>query len=161
MIRGHIPDNHGRGQNRKSRNDRRKRQEMFNEQKGLCFWCKEKMQMNPLVTSEAGAIKANKRFATFEHLIPKSEGGTSAKSNLVLAHAKCNNRRVYRNWSHDPFYCIKENRDKVIDPARERQRKENKLKAEKNERRVQEVDVGRRESQYNIVGNTPDVLGVD
>jgi 5-methylcytosine-specific restriction endonuclease McrA len=34
---------------------------------------------------------------TLDHVLPKSLGGSSRKSNLALAHKKCNNRR-----KHDP-----------------------------------------------------------
>lgn len=33
------------------------------------------------------------KYATFGHVIPKSDGGTDALKNLKLSHKKCNNER--------------------------------------------------------------------
>jgi 5-methylcytosine-specific restriction endonuclease McrA len=35
----------------------------------------------------------NKRFATLEHIRPKSKGGTNAMTNLSISHFWCNHRR--------------------------------------------------------------------
>lgn len=35
----------------------------------------------------------HKLFASFEHLIPRSFGGTNRQENLLLAHRKCNAKR--------------------------------------------------------------------
>jgi hypothetical protein len=66
---------------------------------------------NPLkITAEKGNTACNPQFATFEHLLPKMAGGKTHKDNLVLAHAKCNNKRHKMKWPHDPFYSIRANR---------------------------------------------------
>lgn len=65
---------------------RRIRKQMYKRQKGLCWICGERMAISPLA---AGSL----RFATFDHLVPKSEGGTGAQANLRLAHKKCNSLR--------------------------------------------------------------------
>lgn len=61
--------------------------ELYDFQKGLCWLCGE--LMIPLY----GKAKAMPHRATFDHVIPKSRGGTNAKSNLKLAHKVCNERR--------------------------------------------------------------------
>lgn len=53
-------------------------------QDGLCWLCKGGM-----ATPGSGG----RYEATFDHVIPKSQGGTSHISNLKLAHASCNNSR--------------------------------------------------------------------
>jgi 5-methylcytosine-specific restriction endonuclease McrA len=56
------------------------------EKYGLtCVWCGRTCEQWGNPTLDA--------FATVEHLKPKSEGGTSAMSNLRIACRKCNNMR--------------------------------------------------------------------
>jgi 5-methylcytosine-specific restriction endonuclease McrA len=38
-------------------------------------------------------IKIPKSFATFDHVMPRSLGGTCYHTNLKLAHRSCNNAR--------------------------------------------------------------------
>jgi 5-methylcytosine-specific restriction endonuclease McrA len=59
---------------------------MYKHQKGLCWICGEHMAISD---SRAGS----ENFATFDHLLPKAQGGTRAQTNLKLAHQKCNNLR--------------------------------------------------------------------
>jgi 5-methylcytosine-specific restriction endonuclease McrA len=99
-----FPPDHGRGRDQGSRRRRRERYEKFLAQEGLCWWCREKMSMEALRITEAGNWKDNKRYASFEHLIPRSHGGKNATGNRVLAHAGCNNKRHRRKWPHDPIY---------------------------------------------------------
>jgi 5-methylcytosine-specific restriction endonuclease McrA len=99
-----IPPHHGKGKNGKARRDRRLRQELFEKQNGLCFWCKEIMEMNHFRVTVYGRTKENPSFASFEHLLPKSHGGLSGRINIVLAHVACNNARHRRRWPHDPVY---------------------------------------------------------
>lgn len=61
----------------------RLRKRMWKKQKGLCWICGEPMAIS---RSQAG----KDRYATFDHLVPKAEGGTNAQANLHLAHKKCN-----------------------------------------------------------------------
>jgi hypothetical protein len=102
-IRGYIEPNYGRGKSRDSRKDRRKRQDLFNEQQGKCHWCSKPMQLNPLKLNLTGYWSNNNAFATFEHILPRANGGTRAKENIVLAHASCNRTRHRRKWPHDPY----------------------------------------------------------
>lgn len=62
------------------------------------------MSMEPLRITEAGNWKDNTKYATFEHVIPRSMGGKNGGGNRVLAHAACNNKRHKRKWPHDPIY---------------------------------------------------------
>ena len=107
-----FPHNHGRGRNKRSKSERRERQEKFNAQGGLCWWCREKMSMEPVRITPHGKWKDNSSYASFEHLIPRSFGGLNTRNNKVLAHAACNNKRHKRKWSHDPIYGEKEHATK-------------------------------------------------
>lgn len=98
------PVDHGMGTSKKSRRDRNRRKDLFEKQEGKCFWCTLIMDMNPLRQTESGRWKENQAFASFEHLIPKSHGGSNRASNIVLAHLACNNKRHIRRWPHDPVY---------------------------------------------------------
>lgn len=73
---------------RSQRNRRNVKARMFQEQKGLCHWCREPMHMG---------YSNGPEYATWEHLLPKSIGGPNVQSNLVLAHAKCNKLRGSKN----------------------------------------------------------------
>ena len=69
------------------RNPSPKQKEMqFAHQGGLCCWCTMKMLM---VTEDP----RHPKFATWEHVHPKSKGGTNLRSNRVLAHRDCNQKR--------------------------------------------------------------------
>lgn len=36
---------------------------------------------------------SNPEFATWDHIVPKSKGGTNDRSNVKLAHRRCNELR--------------------------------------------------------------------
>lgn len=101
-----YPATHGKGRNKRSKRERELRQNIFNAQNGLCHWCKEPMQLNPMRRTPKGNLKDNPAYASFEHLTPKSKGGARSKrsTNIVLAHASCNNSRPKRRFPHDPIY---------------------------------------------------------
>jgi len=61
---------------------------LYFAQFGHCIWCGEMMQY---VRKKNGS--PGRDFPTFEHLTPKSEGGTMSLDNIVLVHAKCNWKR--------------------------------------------------------------------
>lgn len=69
------------------------KQEMLDEQKGLCWICEKPMH--------------GLSDATYDHIIPASRGGTWDRWNLKLAHRLCNNRRgsapaeAWDTWSKD------------------------------------------------------------
>lgn len=62
------------------------RKRIFEEQKGLCWLCGEPMLLDG----------RSPKFASFDHVIPKSEGGTTYHTNLKLAHRKCNSARNHK-----------------------------------------------------------------
>jgi len=68
-----------------------KREIIYNRQRGLCHLCK--LPMSP-------------EDATYDHLIPKSQGGTREEGNVMLAHSICNNIRG-DNPIYSPQYYIK------------------------------------------------------
>lgn len=76
---------------------RERRKALFEKQGGLCHWCAEPMQ---LTGAKAGIPP--KKYATLEHLLPHSLGGTWGRANIVLACAKCN---FARSNSMDPPVC--------------------------------------------------------
>lgn len=87
-----------------SRNAYYRRLRLFHVQRGRCYWCTKTMELEPWVPNIHGKPKHNKKYATFEHLIPKYRGGLNSINNLVLAHGDCNNRRARKKWPHDPVY---------------------------------------------------------
>lgn len=67
----------------------RVRRRMFKKQKGLCHLCGK-----PMAISQEKVMHDS--FATFDHLIPRSQGGVNAQDNLPLAHRRCNEKRANR-----------------------------------------------------------------
>jgi 5-methylcytosine-specific restriction endonuclease McrA len=59
---------------------------MYKRQKGLCWICGERMAISPLSAGKG-------KYASFDHLTPKSDGGGNTQDNLRLAHQKCNSAR--------------------------------------------------------------------
>lgn len=66
------------------------RAELFARQRGLCHLCGKEMTLERNRYDKRGV---SRQFATFDHVIPHSEGGTTHVSNLKLAHRGCNNAR--------------------------------------------------------------------
>lgn len=95
--------------------------ELFKMQGGLCFWCVDPMSLDRTRITEHGNVKFNTRFATFEHLRRKRDGGKLTRENTRLAHESCNRNRDRRSnhprYAHDPEPIT----------ASERRRKPNKL----------------------------------
>lgn len=59
---------------------------LFNKQSGLCFYCKEEMELQ--------LDGSHLRTATIEHLIPKKQIGRAFRDfNEVAACWECNNRK--------------------------------------------------------------------
>lgn len=77
-----------------------RRAQLFEEQRGLCFYCDAPMSPPPF------ARPRNPRDVTLEHLIPLSEGGRRAFPNEVAACNECNHRRGTMPWLL--FFCLKE-----------------------------------------------------
>jgi 5-methylcytosine-specific restriction endonuclease McrA len=83
--------------NRKSNGDRfrRKRQALFDGQKAVCCWDEKGCLYpgTPMLLLETGPGRPHHLFATFEHVVPRREGGTHANGNVRLAHRGCNEAR--------------------------------------------------------------------
>ncbi len=104
MVSVEPPENHGKGQSKKSQREKRRREDLFKAQEGKCYWCRDPMEMNHHRLTPMGRLKENPAFASFEHLIPKSHGGLTGFKNIVLSHVACNGKRHLRRWPHDPIY---------------------------------------------------------
>lgn len=66
------------------------------QDQGKCFYCKE--QMN--IEYDHKQQPKNKKFATFEHLIRKEQGGGFTDTNIVLACLGCNLKKN-QEYCHD------------------------------------------------------------
>lgn len=79
----------------RKRRRNKQREACYMRQRGKCYWCGEQMILRG---DSTGAD-----YATWEHLIPRSQGGNGLEENTVLAHRRCNQERgtlppaVYRN----------------------------------------------------------------
>lgn len=67
---------------------RSRRERLFEQQRGLCHWCKQ-----PMTLRRKGNQTPPVNFATFEHVIRRADGGGNGDDNVVLACRKCNNER--------------------------------------------------------------------
>ena len=70
----------GHSHNIGSKQRRRHRKALWEQQKGICHYCNNKMR-------EKGKSNLS---ASLDHIIPASKGGVNARSNLVLCCMKCN-----------------------------------------------------------------------
>lgn len=79
----------------------RRRLSIFEGQRGLCCICGE------LMTLERPHCipPPPPDFATFEHVIPRSEGGTWDWSNIKLSHYRCNRARSV-GTTHAPLPAV-------------------------------------------------------
>lgn len=64
------------------------RQQLFDQQAGLCHLCGQ-----PMTLQRKPGSKTPKHFASFDHVVPHSAGGTAYYLNLKLAHRSCNSAR--------------------------------------------------------------------
>ena len=67
------------------------RARLFEMQVGLCHLCNK-----PMTLQRARGKGVGRYFATFDHVVPHSAGGTAHHTNLKLAHRICNNGRNSR-----------------------------------------------------------------
>lgn len=84
MKRGNKTTNHFSPKRR-----RKVRARLFDQQGGLCHWCKCKMTIEK-------AAKMPPNYGTFEHLHPYALGGRMTADNIVLACHACNEYRGAR-----------------------------------------------------------------
>ena len=125
-----VPDCFNKGTSKKSRRERKQREELFKAQDGKCYWCSEQMELNHFKLSAiTGRTKENPMFATFEHLRPRSHGGGSSPKNIVLAHGSCNNNRHKRKFEHDPIYGNGPALPTPLNYPRQKVERKNRIKA--------------------------------
>lgn len=97
-----VPPDHGTSKKARARQCRRVL--LFERQGGICYWCRKAMELNHFRVTEFGRTKHNPAFATFDHIIPREQGGYTHHLNIVLAHPSCNRDRKKRRWPHDPVF---------------------------------------------------------
>lgn len=61
----------------------------YNWQEGLCCWCLKPMNF----TLPIHARDDDPYAATWEHIVPRTAGGSSGRNNTVMAHRCCNMAR--------------------------------------------------------------------
>lgn len=75
--------------------------ELWEAQRGLCFWCRKDVQhpdrreRTALGTLTPAALRDTAQ-PSLDHLVPVSRGGSNLPRNLVLAHRHCNQNRKDR-----------------------------------------------------------------
>lgn len=77
------------------------RQKLFGRQSGLCYLCGQPMA---LYIGQDQTLRP--LMATFDHLVPRVEGGSHDESNLKLAHGGCNSARGTGNVVGVPLVCV-------------------------------------------------------
>lgn len=65
---------------------------MWDEQKGLCIYCKEPTWVGTEDAVTPTGLTKKKR-ATIEHIICSADGGPDKMSNYIMSCHNCNNRR--------------------------------------------------------------------
>lgn len=60
---------------------------LFAQQQGRCYYCPDHMYLT------LNHLDNGKKRATFDHIIPKSHGGTNQMLNGVCACRNCNQKR--------------------------------------------------------------------
>ena len=77
---------------------RRKRERLYREQRGKCYWCGVMMRIGEK-WRPSGRAEPTPTYATIEHLdsrLSGERGGHSGEKRLVLACLKCNHNRASR-----------------------------------------------------------------
>ena len=80
---------------------------LFEEQNGRCYYCSEPMMLSK-------AALQQKRFATLDHVRPKSKGGIRSADNSVAACAECN--FLKGSMARDEFVTLREN-NRMAEPC--------------------------------------------
>jgi len=65
---------------------------LWNQQRGLCAWCNRKTTFK----------KNSPEFASIDHIIPTSKGGTNRRTNLQILCSRCNTNKADRVPSEEP-----------------------------------------------------------
>lgn len=78
---------------------KRIRTKLFHKQHGLCIFCKCSMK-----APKSGQRKQEDNYATLEHIVPRSEGGTNDESNFAVSCFACNS--VRRSMPFEEFVQI-------------------------------------------------------
>lgn len=63
---------------------------LFKKDKGICKICGKKCDYEDYVYDDKGTFIAGDNYPSIDHMIPISKGGKHIKSNVQLAHRKCN-----------------------------------------------------------------------
>lgn len=66
-----------------------KRKRLFAKQRGLCYYCAKPM----LLARGPADARLSPNHITFDHIVPKSQGGNLNDNNLVAACFSCNQAR--------------------------------------------------------------------
>lgn len=85
-----------RGKGAAQRKKRNKRIRMYEAQSGICHLTEYGGCLYPgvpMVLTYESPTQQGKLYASFDHLTPKSLGGSGGAYNLKLAHRECNMRR--------------------------------------------------------------------
>lgn len=73
------------------------KQQIFEAQNGICYWCKKPMSPDDRILLRKNKLgdeyTLGPRYPTLDHIIPSCDGGTNGRENLVLACHSCNLRR--------------------------------------------------------------------
>lgn len=92
-----------------SRQRRKLRCRLYQEQEGRCFHCERPTTLDPEHVNRVDA-------ATLDHIWPRGKGGGNRVWNFVMACRGCNFERG--NMAFDLFYALKETSRKVWEAAR-------------------------------------------
>lgn len=76
------------GTNKKSLDNRYKRERLFDEQSGLCACCSRPMRLGPY---HEGGVEPD--TATIDEIIPQAAGGSRKWGNIQLLRFECNQRK--------------------------------------------------------------------
>ena len=56
---------------------------LFNRAGGMCYYCSKVLSLRPNAEN----------FATLDHVVPKSKGGSNGMRNLVISCSECNREK--------------------------------------------------------------------
>lgn len=120
-LANYVRDHQEDGSSRKSRGYTFKRSvkvRFLESQNHRCCYCGDRFDVNN---------PKHPDYATWEHVVERSKGGTNSVTNMVLACSFCNNRRDILRLSAEDYYqwAIK-NKNLLIKLKNERRRSKNR-----------------------------------